>query len=365
MKTYSRLFACLAVGAAIAGSAVADSLKIGDPAPSINVARWLKGQPAKFGDQVQVVEFWATWCGPCKVSIPHLTEMAKKFKGKVNFTGVSVWEEKKPTNNSYIDKVATFVNEMGDKMDYNIAADGFEGTMAKTWMAAAGQNGIPAAFVIDKSGKIVWIGHPMIGLDEVLDQVVAGTYDVKKAAQLAEKQRKKQEEAAAMYAPLNKAVKAKDYKQAVIEIDKIIAAKPEMATKLAAAKFNFLLLSDETAAYSYGRELMKTKARDDAGLLNTLAWEIAGDQRKLAKPDYALAIMMAKRGVELTKEKDGFVLDTLAYAYFKSGDIDKAISTQEKALSAADKAGAAVPADTLKEMKDRLEQFKQKKKSGK
>ena len=116
--------------------------------------------------------------------------MAHKYKGKVNFTGVSVWEVKDAKDNSYIDKVAEFVNDMGDKMDYNVAADGFERTMAKTWMEAAGQNGIPAAFVIDKSGKIVWIGHPMGGLDKVLDEVIAGTYDVKKAAELAEKQRK-------------------------------------------------------------------------------------------------------------------------------------------------------------------------------
>jgi hypothetical protein len=58
------------------------------------------------------------------VSIPHLTKLAHDYAGKVTFVGVSIWE-RTPED---IDSVAKFVTDMGDKMDYNVAADGTDGS---------------------------------------------------------------------------------------------------------------------------------------------------------------------------------------------------------------------------------------------
>lgn len=359
MKAITR-YAIPLAAAMLAAGAFAD-LKVGDPAPPIKVAEWVKGKPvAKLDDgKIHVVEFWATWCGPCRVSIPHLTELAKKFKDKVVFTGVSVWEEQNPKDNSYIKKVKDFVKEMGDTMAYNVAADGKEGTMAKTWMAAAGQNGIPTAFVVDK-GKIVWIGHPMGDLEEVLEQVVAGKFDAKAAAEKAAKEKENASEMQKLMEPLQKALAMGDFKAAVVEIDKVIAAKPEMEVNLAPAKFEFLLASDEPAAFAYARKVMDGVGKDNALVLNEIAWMIVDDDTDITKPDFALAVEMAEKGVAVSKRKDAFILDTLGYALFKSGKIDKAIATQEEAVKVAE-ATPNFPPDTLKELKDRLELFKKKK----
>src|SRR5262249_10637651 len=170
--------------AAQVGTAAArvQSLGVGDPAPKLDVKSFVKGDPvaALEPGRVYVVEFWATWCGPCRVSIPHLTELQKKHPD-VAFIGVSIWEHDQ-------NAVKPFIDTMGDQMAYRVAVDSIpenagagDGLMATNWMKAAGQGGIPTAFIIDKSGRIAWIGHPM-SMDEPLQKIVDGSWDLAAAS---------------------------------------------------------------------------------------------------------------------------------------------------------------------------------------
>jgi thiol-disulfide isomerase/thioredoxin len=165
-----------------AGRVAAEGLlAVGDRAPKLQVKEFIKGEEVKKFDKgkVYVVEFWATWCPPCRESIPHLTELQKKYKD-VTFIGVSAFENDQK-------KVKPFVEEMGAKMDYRVALDDVpeggqrqDGKMAKNWMIAAKQGGIPTAFVIDGEGRIAWVGHPM-ELEDPLKQIVAGKWDLNAA----------------------------------------------------------------------------------------------------------------------------------------------------------------------------------------
>lgn len=328
-------------------------LGVGDAAPEIKFEKWIKGTEIKGLDKnkTYVVEFWATWCGPCRVAIPHLTEMAHEFKDKVTFVGMSVWES------DGIDKVESFVREMGDKMDYNVA---FAGTgndthMAQAWLKAAGQDGIPASFVVDK-GKIVWIGHPMDGLDKTLKEVTSGTFDLNKAIAKAAKEKEAKAKSTAIQKKLGAAIRAGNHADALAAFDELYAIDNEMYMGVVPSKFNYMLtkMKESDKAYAFIAPHVTTTFKDNAQALNQVAWTIL-TAPGVEKRDFKLATTAAERAAEVTKGKDAAILDTLAKAYFDGGNKAKAIETQEKAIAVADGEMKQELEDTLKQYKGEAE----------
>ena len=195
----------------------APTLKVGDPAPEFKVTQWFKGEPVTMAaDKTYIVECWATWCGPCVMAFPHLSEVAKANKDKIAVIGVNVWERKKP------EEVKAFVEAQGEKMSYLVAADG-DGVIANHWLKAAGQTGIPCAFVVHK-GKVLWIGHPS-GLEQkLLDSILDGTFDVAAFAKS-----KAKEEAAANYFKQNimPLMQKKDYAGAITKLEEMKKEFPD------------------------------------------------------------------------------------------------------------------------------------------
>lgn len=192
-------------------------LNIGDPAPKLVLEGWVKGDPTsdyKKG-HTYVVEFWATWCGPCIASFPHLSDMADKMAGKATFISINTWDYrgKKPGEfeemAAHRERVIKFIQENDQKMRYTIALDDKNDTMAKTWMTAAGRNGIPCAFIVDGEGRVAWVGHPM-QMDQPLQQIVEGKYDLAGFKKTFDESRAKQKIAAAKRAEITKAAKAND-----------------------------------------------------------------------------------------------------------------------------------------------------------
>ncbi|MFM9874144.1 MAG: TlpA family protein disulfide reductase [Fimbriimonadaceae bacterium] len=189
-------------------------LTIGDPAPAFKSDGHIKGQKItelKKG-QTYVVEFWATWCGPCIAVFPHLSELTRKYADQITTVSINTWDYPKGQNESKDDhtkRVQEFVEKQGDKMAYNIILDDDKDTMSTTWMRAAGQNGIPCAFIINEEGIIAWIGHPAT-MDKPLEQIVAKTWDIQAFKTKFDEQAAKAKEAAALSAEVVKISKAGD-----------------------------------------------------------------------------------------------------------------------------------------------------------
>ena len=367
MKPLAKILATAVLMASVVAAFADATLTIGKPAPAIKVSKWVKGTPVegfKKGN-IYVVEFWATWCGPCKVSIPHLTEMAKKFKDKVTFIGVSAFESDQAL-------VEPFVKSMGDKMDYNVAMDEQEnataraGFMSKNWMDAAEQGGIPTAFIVGKDSTIQWIGHPMM-MEEVLDQVVADKFDskayaIKAAAEAAEQA--KAEEAwtkspvRTQITKIQKLMKAKSYDEALKEIDVLAAmdgtglpvSPSGVATDL---RLQTLLKKGDMDGYYAAANKAFDELKDgvnNENMLNTMAWNIVDPESKLPRKDFDFALKVAKQCVVLGNRKNAATLDTLAWAYFAKDDKANAIACEKEAI-------ALTPADQQADFIATLKKF--------
>jgi len=353
------LLVALLTGVVIS-TARAESLGVGDPAPKLDVKSFVKGDAVSEFEpgKLYVVEFWATWCGPCKTSIPHLTKLQKKHP-EITFIGVSVFEQSQ-------DGVKPFVDEMGDKMSYRVAIDsvpkdgkGGEGAMAKSWMQAASQDGIPAAFIINKEGKIAWIGHPG-SMDEPLEKIASGSWDLKAAAQEFRKATENQKKLMKLQVKFGEAMRSSDSKNIVAVVDEIVAEMPSLEANFGVVgqKLTALIkLDEQDRALEYAQKLSKSDLSKTAEGLNGLAWAIVDPDAGI-KPGAKLvqfAVETARRADEMAKSKDAGIADTLAKAYFDSGDMAKAVENQERAVRLAK--GSQYEAQ-IGDLKDRLEKYK-------
>lgn len=124
-------------------------------------------------------------------------------------------------------------------------------------------------------------------------------------------------------------------------------------------RFETLLRADEKQAYAYALQLAQNDFKDNAQILNQIAWTIVDDETNppLQSPDYQAAITIARRAVELTQERDPMILDTLAYAYFKHGDVQNALKYQKMAVDLLEK-DASIDESVKQEICDRYEKFK-------
>lgn len=351
MKTsilkWPALLLALAAGTFMAKAADAPTLKAGDPAPKLQTGKWVQGDPVTGFNKgtAYIVEFWATWCGPCRQSIPHLNEKYLKYKDKgLVVIGQDCWEDDDSL-------VAPFVKKMGDQMAYRVAlddkSDGTKGKMAESWMAAAGQDGIPTAFLVDTNGIIAWIGHPMALKEEVIDQVLAGKFDIQKSADEAAEEKKNQAQIQKLGMAMGLAMQSKDWDGASARLDEISKLLPaDQQDGLDGPRFDIAIgRKDYPAAYKIAQQLSDAH-KDNAQLQNALAWEIVANPN-IEQRDLKLAGTFADRAITATDGKDPAVLDTLARLQFMQGKKDEAIATETKALNLADDKGRAAFQTTL------------------
>jgi thiol-disulfide isomerase/thioredoxin len=135
--------------------------EVAKKAAEIKADYWLNTKPLTLDGlkgKIVVLEFWATWCGPCRKSIPHMNELNKKYAGQgIVFIGLT--DEPR-------DKVEPFAKEMS--MNYPVGG-------GSQTLKQYGVEAIPTAFIVDPSGEVAWTGHPLTGMDAALEAQIKKT----------------------------------------------------------------------------------------------------------------------------------------------------------------------------------------------
>ncbi len=132
----------------------------GQRGPALRVQKYVRGEEPETEGKVVMMEFWATWCGPCIAGIPHLNELQSKFKDDLVVVGISSEDEQIVRNKMRTDRRLDF--------EYTIAID-----PQRRVQGAVGNRGIPHCIVLSSDGIVRWQGHPARLSEEVMSQIVA------------------------------------------------------------------------------------------------------------------------------------------------------------------------------------------------
>ena len=238
-------------------AAAAGAVTVGQEAPPLGVTEWLNAPPltlAKVRGKIAVVEFWATWCPPCRQTIPHLNKLHKQYAPKgVVIMGI--------TNESKA-KAEPFAKEMG--MTYAV---GCGSSASQTY----GVRGIPHAFVLDVAGKVVWHGHPAGG---GLEKALVEQLKTNPPTLMSPKQKA---EATAALEKIDEAMEEKAYGRAAVLLGGIEEADrdPEIAKRVLAVREQ--LASRAEAIFADAEKHVKAKAWYEADEALATAASLAGD----------------------------------------------------------------------------------------
>lgn len=344
-RCWSRLLAVFVVAA---GTSARADLKIGDPAPPLLMTDWIKGDPIDMskgvGKNVYVLEFWATWCGPCLPTFPMATALQNRYRDDgvvvVGVTSKGQFPQLQSKEN-----VSAFVERQGKKMGYAVGFDA-NNTVNRLYMQALGAMGIPYTVVVDKAGNIAWTGHPAAGLEQAVEEMISPDYDPKSAY--------RRGRADAMFQNTARFIQAGVWAQAMSGLEEVLKVDPSHRDALTYYVYiRAVERNDRDGLRIWVDAYLKSGATDVDGLTNLA--EALMSVQVLDARDPELILRVAEAAYAAGKESNAMAVVTYARAAFGIGLVDQAVRLQEQGLRLASesmRAGYQITLDYYKTCKN-------------
>lgn len=142
------------------------AINVGDAAPAISITDWIANVPENrsLKDKFVVLEFWATWCGPCIEAVPHMNALQEKFaNSKLCFISMT-------------DEPPSLVISTMKRVKFNsiVVSDQQKSTHIRYGDGKKGLERYPLAVLINNKGFIAWIGEPRNLSEQLLKKFLKG-----------------------------------------------------------------------------------------------------------------------------------------------------------------------------------------------
>jgi peroxiredoxin len=327
-------------------TAPAWAVEFGEKAPELEPTAWAQGDAVKVaggaGNHVFVLTFISTFRPECQQVLPGAQKLLDKYGAK-GLEVVAVTTESAKEVKDYLAEHA---------FGFRIATDEDENTRA-----AYKVKQVPYAFVIDRSGAVVFMGDPGDGMEKTVDDVMSGKFDLKRALDIRK-----------LHADLRKAQRRRVWTwtitggvQQTEEPDapdedgdapasKDAPADPKAAKETADSIADKILDIDATDSDAFDqrcssfdmkkdiegyRKFVKgyvDRVKDDAKTLSSVAWKLITDNRNDWR-DPELALAASRRAIDLSKSADADILDTYGHVLARLSLLDAAIEQEKKAIA--------------------------------
>lgn len=327
-----------------------NAMTIGSKAPAIDIEHWVSDNDGAYehttalkSDRVYVIEFWATWCGPCISAMPHIADVQKEYGDKVQV--ISVSDEDTKTVDKFLKRKVRGKKDMTYAeltKGYCLTTDP-DKSVKNDYFRAAGRTGIPCAFIVGKTGYVEWIGHPM-KMDKPLESIVNGKWDreehlveYKKEQAARAEESKKRQKVSAGFKELQGLIVQEDKKEAIEKIDEMLEDKSfaRLHNYLKGTRVGLMVSGNLDGADEAAKKFIADNS-DNVQAMSVFTKAVLQEKKNgKVKDDLFAEALKAAASVVDTQPTNSSSLYTYAQFLKENDQLDKAIEIQEKAVEHA------------------------------